>query len=115
LRERFERASRALAGDAGAREELLEALPRNLARRLELCLQLEIAAGLESPAELGEARLRLQVSRLADALSHRREGALAGSGRVRELLLDWYQIGPGPLESHGALAARVARVIAAAD
>jgi hypothetical protein len=114
LQQRFELASRALAGDAGSREELLEALPRNLARRLELCLQLEVAAGVDSPAEFGEARLRLQVSRLADALGHRQEGPLAGSGRVHELLLDWYQTGPAPLKSQGGLAARVERVLTAA-
>ena len=114
LLQRFDLASRALAGDAGARAALLEALPRNLERRLELCLQMEVAAGLDSPAEFGEARLRLRVSRLADALSHRQEGALTGSGRLRELLLDWYQTGPAPVESHGALTARMARVLAAA-
>ena len=114
LHQRFELAGRALAGESGTREELLDALPRNLARRLELCLQMEVAAGLDSPVEFGDARLRLQVSRLADALSHRQEGALSGSDRLRELLLDWYQTGPAPLESHGGLAARVARVLAAA-
>ncbi len=114
MRQRFELGSRALAGDAGAREALLDALPRNLARRLELCLQMELAAGLDSPAEFGEARLRLQVSRLADALSHRQEGAHTGSERLRELLLDWYQTGPVPVESCGGLAARVARVLAVA-
>jgi exonuclease SbcC len=71
LQQRFELACRALAGEPGTREELIEALPRNLARRLDLCLQMEVAAGLDSPAEFSEARLRLQVSRLTDALSHR--------------------------------------------
>jgi exonuclease SbcC len=113
LQQRFELACRALAGEPGTREELLDALPRNLARRLELCLQMEVAAGLDSPAEFGEARLRLQVSRLADALSHRQEGAVDGAGRLRELLLDWYQTGPAPVVAHAGLAARVERVIAA--
>jgi len=114
LQQRFELACRALAGEPGTREELFEALPRNLARRLELCLQMEIAAGLDSPAEFGEARLRLQVSRLADALSHRQEGAVDAAGQLRELLLDWYQTGPAPVAAHAGLAARVERVIAAA-
>ena len=113
LQQRFELAGRALAGESGARESLLDALPRNLARRLELCLQLEIAAGLESPAEFGEARLRLKVSRLADALSHRQEGAVGGAGRLHELLLDWYQTGPAPVEVRDGLAARVERVLTA--
>jgi hypothetical protein len=33
---------------------------------------------------------------------------------LRELLLDWYQTGPAPVEAHGGLAARVARVLATA-
>ena len=114
LQQRFELASLALAGESGAREELLAALPRNLARRLELCLEMEVAAGLESPAEFGEARMRLQVSRLADALGHRQEDTVAGAGRLRELLLDWYQTGPAPAEAHAGLAARVERVITVA-
>ena len=114
LRRRFELAGRALAGEPGAREQLLDTLPRNLARRLELCLQMEVAAGLESPAEFGEARLQLQVSRLADALSHRQEGAVEGAGRLRELLLDWYQTGPAPVETRDGLVARVQRVLTAA-
>jgi exonuclease SbcC len=114
LQQRFELAGRALAGESGAREELLDALPRNLARRLELCLQMEVAAGLESPAEFGEARLRLQVSRLADALGHRQEGAVESAGRLRELLLDWYQTGPAPVEARDGLAARVEQVFMAA-
>jgi exonuclease SbcC len=113
LRRRFDLASRALAGDVAARKELLDALPRNLARRRELCLQMEIAAGLDSPAEFGEARLRLQVSRLADALSHRQEGAGDDAGRLRDLLMDWYQTGPAPLEAHDGFEARVARVLMA--
>ena len=111
LQRRFELACRALAGEPGTREALLDALPRNLARCLELCLQMEVAAGLESPAEFDEARMKLQVSRLADALSHRQEGAVDGAVRLRELLLDWYQTGPVP--AHAGLAARVERVIAA--
>jgi exonuclease SbcC len=114
LQERFDRAGRALAGDGALRAQLLDALPRNLTRRQELCLEMEITAGLDSPAEFGEARLRLQVSRLADALSHRQEGVADGAGRLRELLLEWYQTGPAPLEAQGGFDARLARVLSAA-
>jgi exonuclease SbcC len=114
LQERFDRASRALAGDDAIRAGLLDALPWNLTRRLELCLEMEVAAGLDSPAEFGDARLRLQVSRLAEALSHRHAGIPDGPGRLRELLLDWYTTGPAPLEAQGGFDARLARVLSAA-
>jgi len=113
LQDRFDLAARALAGDGGIRAALLDALPGNLTRRQQLCLEMEIAAGLDSPAEFGEARLRLQVSRLADALSHRQEGISGGAGRLRELLLDWYLTGPAPLEARGGFDARLARVLTA--
>jgi exonuclease SbcC len=114
LERRFERVSQALAGDSAARKELLDELPRNLTRRLELCLQMEIAAGVDSPAEFGEARLRLKVSRLADALGHRQEEVHNAAEQLRELLLDWYQTGPAPLEARDGLHARIARILAAA-
>jgi len=114
LQDRFDRADRALSGDEAIRAVLLDALPGNLVRRQELCLEMEIAAGLDSPAEYGEARLRLQVSRLADVLSHRHEGVAVGAVRLRELLFDWYLTGPAPLEARGGFDARLARVFAAA-
>jgi exonuclease SbcC len=111
LPERFERAGRALAGDGAAREALIDDLPHNLERRQELCLEMEIAAGLDSPEQFSDARLRLQVSRLADALGHRQGGVTDAAGRLRELLLDWYLTGPVPLEMRGGLDARIARVL----
>jgi exonuclease SbcC len=115
LRERFEQAARALAGDGAAREALVDDLPRNLVRRQELCLEMEIAAGLDSPQQFSDARLRLQVSRLADALGHRQGGSTDAAGRLRELLLDWYLTGPVPLETRSGLDARIARVLTVAE
>ena len=115
MRERFEQAARALAGDGAAREALVDDLPRNLVRRQELCLEMEIAAGLDSPQQFSDARLRLQVSRLADALGHRQGGSTDAAGRLRELLLDWYLTGPVPLETRSGLDARIARVLTVAE
>jgi len=112
VRNRFELAGRALAGDAAARSELFDALPGNLERRRELCLQLEIAAGIDSPAGFSEARMQLQVARLANALGHRQEGADTGSAPLRELLTQWYRTGPVAVAERDALEARIARVLA---
>jgi exonuclease SbcC len=111
LRQRFELASRALAGDAEARQSLEGALGKNLSQRLDLCLQMEIEAGIDSPPGFEAARLQLQVSRLEDALKHRQEDAAAD--RLRVLQLAWHQAGPPPAAEMPALEARFARALAA--
>lgn len=88
---------------------LREGLGPNGERRRRLCLELEIAAGVESPPELNQERLRLQVERLAERMSEGEGDRLKG---VPELLVDWYRCGPAPTDS--GLDERVARVLAAA-
>ncbi len=110
LRERFALAGRALAGDVQARQVLETGLEKNLNRRLELCLQMEIEAGIESPPEFAEARMQLQVSRLEDAFKHRHEDT-AGD-RLRALQMAWYQAGPAPVAEMAALEVRFARALA---
>jgi hypothetical protein len=112
LRERFERAQRALAGDGQALEMLQRSLHDNLDQRLELCLALEVEAGVESPPEFAGERLRLQATRLENALAHRREGRDTGDARLRELQRAWYLSGPPPADRAAELGARFERVLA---
>lgn len=111
LRERFELAGRALAGDAQARQTIESRAEKNLGQCLELCLQMEIEAGIDSPPGFADARMQLQVSRLEDALKHRQEDA-AGD-RLRALQMAWYQAGPVPEAEKPGLEARFARALAA--
>lgn len=56
--------------------------------RLELCLQLEIAAGVESPPDYREARLAYQVAQLAEQM---KSGLHPSLDELRQTLsLDWY-------------------------
>ncbi|MGE5152668.1 MAG: DUF349 domain-containing protein [Bdellovibrio bacteriovorus] len=103
---RLDRALEA-AGDPQALAALREDLNANQERRRRLCLELEIAAGVESPPELHQERLRLQVERLAERMAEGESDRLKG---VAELLVDWYRCGPAPAEP--GLDARVARVLA---
>jgi len=57
-------------------------------RRLELCLQLEIAAGIESPADYREARLAYQVALLAEQMKSGLHPSL--DEQLQSLSLDWY-------------------------
>ncbi len=56
--------------------------------RLELCLQLEIAAGIESPADCRQERLAYQVALLAEQMKSDLHPSL--DERLQDLSLDWY-------------------------
>ena len=112
LRERLDLASRALGGDEQVRQTLLDGVAKNLDQRLELCLQMEIAAGIDSPAEFAGARMQFQVSRLADAMHHKIEEPRARQDPLRDLQIAWYQAGPVPREAQGRLEARFGHAIA---
>jgi DNA repair protein SbcC/Rad50 len=86
---------------------LREGLDANQEVRRRLCLELEIAAGVESPPELNQERLRLQVERLAERMAEGEGDRLKG---VPELLADWYRCGPAPADPR--LDERVGRVLA---
>jgi hypothetical protein len=96
------------AGEAGRQAALAAACGTNGERRRRLCLELEIAAGVESPPALAQERLKLQVARLAERLGDGEADRLRGAP---ELLRDWYLCGPAPEDA--GLAERVARVRAA--
>jgi len=113
LHGRTELAERALQGDAEARQSLLEALPGNLSRALDLCLRMEVEAGIDSPEEFADERMQLQVARLADALHHRLGEVDTGGDRLRRLQLDRFQLGLVPLQAREVLEARFERVMAA--
>jgi DNA repair protein SbcC/Rad50 len=89
---RFERAMKAV-GDAAELDNLRQSFAANGRRRAQLCLQLEIAAGVETPPEFAQQRLELQVARLAERLSEGEEDSLQSGLR---LLDDWYLLGPAP-------------------
>jgi exonuclease SbcC len=112
LRERLDLASQALAGDEQARQTLFDGLPKNLDKRLELCLQMEIAAGIESPAEFTTARMQYQVSRLAESMHHKLDEPRTRQDQLWDLQMEWYQTGPVPGNTQGSLEARFGRATA---
>ncbi|MGD8275816.1 MAG: hypothetical protein PVJ30_07630 [Thiohalocapsa sp.] len=80
------------AGDAEARTVLPQRMWEAAAGRGELCLRLEAAAGVESPAELESERMALQVQRLKE-----RMGAGADESDTEDalaLLRAWYELAP---------------------
>jgi hypothetical protein len=80
------------ATDAEARSQLERLMADNAEHRLNLCLHLEISAGAESPKELQQQRMELQVSRLRDSMGGR-IGDNAETDPLADastLLRDWY-------------------------
>jgi DNA repair protein SbcC/Rad50 len=83
----------AAARDPGQLDALRRRYETNAARLGQLCLQLEILAGVETPQELAKQRMEFQVARLTERMVDGEEDPLQGSAR---LLREWYLCGPAP-------------------
>ncbi len=111
---RWRRALAAGGGDAGVAAALRGDVDTARAEREALCLQLEVATGIDSPPQWQERRMALQIERLQASLrgTGERDG---GRAEVEALLRRWFALGPATgEEGDAALEARVARARAAA-
>jgi len=79
------------ASNAEARARLAQQMTDNAKRRIDLCLHLEITAGADSPQELRQQRMELQVSRLR---GHMGEGDADPLADASTLLREWYLCTP---------------------
>ncbi|MCG6943555.1 MAG: DUF349 domain-containing protein [Thiohalocapsa sp.] len=82
----------AAGGDADALDGLRAQMQRAKQQREDLCLRLEIAAGVSSPPELESARMALQVQRLKARMGHGEDGTHVED--VWTLLREWYLLAP---------------------
>lgn len=89
LNARWERAQ---AAAEGTRPFSTDELASNLELRHELCLRMEILAGVESPAEDRARRMDVQVKRLADGMTAGRQST---AEQLQGLLVEWFGAGPG--------------------
>jgi len=103
MQARYARAREALLAGAEQRDRLLGELCANLDTRRELCLRMEILAGVESPPEAQQARMELQVKRLAEAMGH---GAGDTIDTMAEIQHAWYMKGAAPAAEQQALQQR---------
>jgi hypothetical protein len=111
LQSRFDLATRALQGDSNARASLSNTLAENLQQRMQLCLQLEVAAGVESPAEYADDRMKYQVSLLADSLQHRLPDTAGTEDKITKLETAWLLAGPVEQVEADKLEARFERAL----
>jgi hypothetical protein len=110
MQARYEKVRCALLEGGEQREQLLSELRGNLAARKELCLRMEILAGVDSPAEAQQARMELQVKRLAEAMGQGTESPL---GKLAEIQREWYLRGAAPATEEQVLQARFEKVMQA--
>lgn len=108
---RFERALASARGDAAATQNLSASIAENLREREQLCLELEIATGVDSPAHLKAQRMAFQIDRLQASMSGTDKPS---SAEIEGLLRRWHALGAVSAEHHESLAARFQRVSAAA-
>ena len=111
LQSRYDLATRAMQGDSSAQTSLHNALAENLQQRLQLCLQLEVAAGVDSPPEYADERMKYQVSLLADSLQHKLPETANPEEKITELETAWLVAGPVELEHGDELVERFERAL----
>jgi phosphoserine phosphatase len=100
---RYEKAKCALLAGGEQRDQLVSELRVNLDHRKELCLRMEILAGVESPPEVHQARLEFQVNRLAEAIGQGSEDTV---GKMAEIQREWYLSGGAPANQEKILQGR---------
>lgn len=110
IQSRFEAARGALAEGGERLQALRQSLEDNLVAQQQLCLRMEVLAGVESPPEAAEARMQYQVSRLSEAMGH---GQVDPVAEALEVERRWYLSGPVPAQQAAELDARFARACAA--
>jgi hypothetical protein len=98
----------AAARDPQQVQSLRQRYEANAGRLNQICLQLEILAGVETPREHAKERLEFQVARLTERMVDGEDDPLQGSAR---LLREWYLCGPAP--RLGGVDARFERIRAA--
>lgn len=71
-----------------------QTLADNAERLHDLCIRMEIVAGVDSPQQDQQRRMELQVSRLSSGLQGRQNQAVSGAELVEQLQVEWCLIGP---------------------
>lgn len=114
LEQRFRQVRTALDEGPQARRALLERLREALPERRQRCLQLEIAAGVETPLEHARERMAYQVERLSESFKDRGTPASEAGDRDTSLALiqDWYLHPASPDPAGTDLDARAERALA---
>lgn len=97
--------ARRVADPGVAAADLADQAESNAEQARQVLIEMELLAGLESPAEDREARMNYQVERLARRLGERdRQPGLAEE--LAGLRERWYRSFPLPVERHEAMAKR---------
>ena len=78
---------------SGGEKPSSDQLQNNTEQLRALCIQLEIAAGVDSPSEDQSTRMELQVSRLSNGFGQGEQGK-AVSEQVLKLQRQWCEVGP---------------------
>lgn len=108
LAERCARLGRAIGGDESVRTAIADSFADNLAARRQICLELEVAADIDSPPEHQQERMAWRVNQLSASLAGERVHRNA-----QELLRAWIGTGAVAPAEQAAIEARFDRALAA--
>ena len=98
---RISRIKAAAAGETGALEDIRGFLPANLKTKRRLCLEMEIAANIDSPEDCREERMQYRVEQLSQSMSGNR--TQLSPAELEQL---WYSTGAVPAADRDALEER---------
>ncbi len=96
LDKRYATVVNALKGDAKTLQQLQQQLSKGVEEAQKLCLRMEILAGIDSPPEFAQARMKFQVERLNSSLKSRSNKT--PSEEAFEVQQSWYGV---PLPTGG--------------
>lgn len=114
LRQRFEHVMAAIQGDDNATEAVRGEFSSNQTMREAILLELEVNAEIDSPNEFADARMQLQVNRLAAAMGKAKTKDSGGKIKdTRDLIAAWWTTGGASPDSMPVLQQRFERVRAA--
>ena len=110
IQQRFEAVCQALTAGSEQINQLAEQLRANYSQRRELCLQLEIASGTETPAAYAQERMEYQVARLSQSMAERNTGQSESENQNWHTLIvqlqPWFASGSLPIEQEEELQVR---------
>jgi len=108
LKKRYEQVAGLRESGSRVTTDLLE---QNRERLSQLCIQLEILGGVESPEEDRQKRIEMQVSRLSNGLGRRGNDDLGFAEQVENMQIEWCGIGLVEVDTRQLLTARFRRLL----
>jgi len=111
LKKRFSRIVAYTEDGGGTEEDVAALMNRNETLRQDICLKLEVAADIDTPAEFSQARMQWQVDRLKKAMTGSTADETANDTEsTRKLMRQYWAAGPVAVAASQTLKSRFGQI-----